>query len=319
MKKKLIAASVAAGFIIFIFVLLANINTFVLVYKMHYLYLLPFLFFALLIMAVHVFRWQIILLAHNKSIGFRKLFLYKLAGFSISYFTPSAHIGGEPVRAWLLKQNHIKYSHGLSTILIDKFIEVGIYVLVGFVGFIFMIVEFTIPNDTIFLFALIFVVLGIFIFYKRMTERKPVLSYLFRISGQKKIVRMRKTIEKSEEMISIFFNRKKRILLASLFLTLITYVLMFFEFHFLLLVLGLEPGIPVIFLITSLVAISFIIPVPAGLGVLEAFQASLFALLGFGASFGVGLSLIIRVKDVLVSLLGLGYLTGKGIKALGLR
>lgn len=62
--------------------------------------------------------------------------------------------------------------------------------------------------------------------------------------------------------------------------------------------------------------LAFFTPLPAGIGVLETALPWMTATLGLGSSLGFGLCLLIRMRDILFSLAGLGltmkYLTCRG-------
>ena len=51
------------------------------------------------------------------------------------------------------------------------------------------------------------------------------------------------------------------------------------------------------------------IPVPAALGFLEAGQAGLYSLLKSSASVGLAFSLIIRLRNILVTIIGFGIIS----------
>ena len=319
-RKIFVTASLIVGLIIFVIVLVQNFDIFLSLGKLNYIYLIPYLIVTFIIHSIHVLRWKLILHSHDKKFGFLRLLLYRTVGFSVSYFTPSAQIGGEPVRAWLLTRHNMRFHHSLSTVMIDKFMEVAINLMLGVIGVFFLILKFTVSDDAIVLMtaALFFAVLGVLIYYRRMVKNKPFFSLFFRFSKQKKIVKIRRTIQKSEKMVSHFFNRKKKILLASLMLTLVNFVVMFFEYYFLFLIFGVDAEIGNLFMVIAVVAISYIMPVPSGLGVMEFGQAGLFSFLSLKSSFGVGMSLIIRLRDSCIAVFGLIYLTFRGIKSLGL-
>ena len=48
-------------------------------------------------------RWYVVLRAFNLKIPFLYTYLYKMSGYCVGYLSPQAHVGGEPVRALLLK------------------------------------------------------------------------------------------------------------------------------------------------------------------------------------------------------------------------
>jgi uncharacterized membrane protein YbhN (UPF0104 family) len=53
------------------------------------------------------------------------------------------------------------------------------------------------------------------------------------------------------------------------------------------------------------VRIAFLLPMPAGLGMLEAGQVLAMGLIGVNPALGVSLSLLIRIRDVIFGGLGL--------------
>ena len=71
------------------------------------LLVLAYLFFSVLIIVSMTLRWNVIVRAFGYKVPFHKLVGYKVVGYGISYITPSAKVGGEPVRAALLKRHGI--------------------------------------------------------------------------------------------------------------------------------------------------------------------------------------------------------------------
>ena len=51
-------------------------------------------------------RWWLILRTQGFRIGYLFLASYRLVAYSISYFTPGPHLGGEPLQAFLVARRH---------------------------------------------------------------------------------------------------------------------------------------------------------------------------------------------------------------------
>lgn len=67
-----------------------------------------------------VMRWKVFIEANGEDVAFWGLFQNLIIGFSINNLTPVAKMGGEPVRAYLLKKKEgIKMRRGLATILAE--------------------------------------------------------------------------------------------------------------------------------------------------------------------------------------------------------
>ena len=93
-------------------------------------------------------RWQVVLHSQGvKHVKFWHLFNYKMVGYSISFLTPSAKIGGEPVRAGLLStREKMKYSDALSSVVIDKTIELSTSGIFTVIGFMIILVSFAVSE-----------------------------------------------------------------------------------------------------------------------------------------------------------------------------
>ena len=140
----------------------------------------------------------------------------------------------------------------------------------------------------------------------------PILKIL-RLNKLKFFKKHKKEIKKSEKEVIIFFKKHKRDALLALLISLGTWVIMFLEYKLLLLTMGYNVNLVIIFSVIAVVGFAYIIPVPAALGALESSQASLFSMIGLGASVGVVLSLLIRFRDIIITFVGLTYLSFKGL------
>jgi glycosyltransferase 2 family protein len=90
-----------------------------------------------------VFRWYLIIKCHNYNISLFKLFNYRVAGFAISYLTPSARVGGEPIRTYFLVKNKIPFEKAMSSVVIDKSLELtanAVMTVIGAIIFAFFVV-----------------------------------------------------------------------------------------------------------------------------------------------------------------------------------
>jgi hypothetical protein len=107
-----------------------------------------------------------------------------------------------------------------------------------------------------------------------------------------------------EEPIIKFYTEKKKAFFIALGLSITSLLLSLVEYKLLLLMLGINASLSVVFMVFSVVGFAFLVPVPMGLGSLEAFQVSLFSVLGIGSASGIGLAMITRARDLLWVLVG---------------
>lgn len=282
------------------------------------LYLIPYILVALLVLLTLIVKWKIILSAFGYDVSLSKLVLYKCCGFAAAYLTPSAFIGGEGVRAYLLSKHGISYSKGLSVNIIDKSVELTVNVLFTIIGTIMLVLYVSLPKNTLqaIIIGLVVAIILVILYHYQMIRSKAFFSLIVR--PWKGIHRgfftsLETNFRTVEKNISEFFCKHRMVYYQSLLLSLIAWVFMFLEYKLLLLTLGYNASLIILFLVISVTGLAYIFPIPAALGVLEGGQASLFKFSNMGISKGIALSIIVRMKDLVVSFVGLFYIFNYGV------
>ncbi|MBU2504124.1 MAG: flippase-like domain-containing protein [Nanoarchaeota archaeon] len=260
-------------------------------------------------------RWGIILKAYGKRVPLRFLMKYTIAGYSISYLTPSAKVGGEPLRAYMLsKERGVDIKLASSSVIIEKFVELAGSAIFGVVG---LVLFFSLPGVSLWLklilgIALTIAFLLLIIVYHRSVTGKGSFSSLFltfrldRIAKWKSFV---KVIRDVETHMKDFFVKQKKAFMLSFFTYLIYAVLVVFEYKFLLLGLGFNESIRTVILALIVAGFAGFIPVPASLGFLEAGQSTLFSAIKGAGSIGFALSLLVRLRALIFVALGFSFIT----------
>lgn len=278
-----------------------------------------FIAVSIALIATLTWRWKIILNSQKINVPFHNALAYKFIGYSISYLTPSAKLGGEPVRAGLLTRHGVKFSKALSSIIIDKTIEFGTSALFFFIGVLTVLFKLALPEETgiiLLVFAIIFLGSMIFV-YQRLTTGRGVIKKIIWGLGLHRIKKVRnseKEIESFEKLIIKFFQKDKADFFMAFGVSLLTWILMFLEYKMAGLILGIDLSFLMIFLIVSFVGAAILIPVPMAIGALEASQVGVFSLFDMKAAAGVALALIIRARDIMWTIIGLLFLSYYGLK-----
>ena len=256
-----------------------------------------------------VVRWNIILNSFKLKVPFHNLFLYRMSGYAVGYLSPQAHIGGEPVRALLLKRHNIKFKKGISTVLIDKSMQITTDVLFATLGAFSLILHFSISRKTTALiigFILAWVLLLIFYFYC-MIKKKPFFSAVLNLKVLKKFKSMRKLkkdVLEVEHIIHTFYVEHRKSFLKVVFINLFLYTLMVIEYSSAIALFGFTPSFYTTFIVMGGVAFSYSFPVPMALGVLETAQVSALGILDLNKAIGLSISILVRLKDVMRTLIG---------------
>lgn len=316
--------SLAVGTVLFVAILFYyGPESFKLIFEnINPLYLIPYVILTTLDFATTTFRLKIILKAHGQKVGFLTLFRQNLAGFSISYVTPSVRVGGEPLKAYMLKQEcDIDLKTGSSSIILDKFVELFGSAGLGIIGLalLFTIPGITITMKTILSLLLItaFSLLG-FIYYSTIRGKGPFtnLFNLLKFYKFKRLQKFDQVLKEVEDKMGDFFKHHK----TAFFLSLLTYVFYgifsVLELKFLLLSFGVETTLTEATLALIVLGITNFIPVPAALGFTEAGQAGLFLLLKDSGSTGFAFGLLLRLRNIIFTIIGfslISHFSGKEI------
>lgn len=270
-------------------------------------------------------RWQMILKTHGHHIPFGKLWLYRATGYGISYITPT-QVGGEPVRIYLLHENHnIRLREATASVLFDKLLELTSFLL--FVGAGILVASLTnfIPESSLYGFSAVvggLVVLGIYIF-KKLLDGSGFLTTVFKTLHLEKIPRLRAFEEKihnTEKLIMDFLSHtehRKTTLPLLAFISVLAWSFTIAEYFVLASFLGINLTLFESFLVATVPLMAYLFPVPGGLGVLEGAQAGMFQLLGYTASSAFAVVVMVRVKELLFSCVGFGYALTHGLTLLG--
>ena len=258
-------------------------------------------------------KWKIILDFYQQKVSFWKLYLFKFAAFSVSYFTPITAVGGQAAGVVLLKNEKVPVKIGITTMLIDSvlapFVSVTIslfalvlFLLIKFSSVPFFILAFLTLFSVIFFLALFFIVCII---------QKPILEK----SKLKVWSKWKITLKDFLYIFSDFFRKNKKGVLYLVVLSFFGHMSILLEIFLILSFLDISLDVIELAVIEAGYAFAFIIPVSQALGTAEATGAYTLQALGHSAALGISLTLILRIRHLLVALIGIAVLIFYGLSA----
>jgi uncharacterized protein (TIRG00374 family) len=267
-------------------------------------------------------RWWMIVRAHNPSIPFLPLVKYRLAVFGLSYFTPGPQVGGEPLQVLYLQRNHgVTFARATSIVLMDKLLEfLANFILIGvgitaavrvgmFAGSGTQAVGSLIPMAAI----LIWPAIHLILLYRGQFPISGVLRAVASLIGNRNWMRL---IMVSERMAASFTRRNLPALMGALLFSMLAWTGMATEYF--LIAAFLEANLSFEQALAALTAglLAFLVPLPGGLGALEASQVYAMTAMGYAPALGISISLIMRARDILNGGVGL-LLAGKFFRDIG--
>jgi uncharacterized protein (TIRG00374 family) len=272
----------------------------------------------ILVITAMTARWWIIIHAENPSVPFLPLIGYRLTVFGLSYFTPGPQVGGEPLQVIYLQRKHgISFARATSAVIMDKLLEFLVnFILIG-VGVWTIVRVGLISGNGIRLnlsliglaILLTWPIVHIVLLYKGIMPISGILLRQPFIPKNNKSIRL---IVVAERMASLFCNKHIDAMIAAVGASLITILGIVIEYYLMVTFLGMRINSIQIFAALTSMQVAFLMPLPGGLGALEASQV--FALGAFGqpASAAISLTLLIRARDILNGGIGL-LLAGRKI------
>jgi uncharacterized protein (TIRG00374 family) len=242
-----------------------------------------------------------------------------MSAYAISYLTPSAGSGGEPVRIFFLHEEGISTKTAVSSTVIDKVFEYTALILFISSGVVIAIIEGSLFSGKMELMLVGFLIFFgglIFWFYYATIKHIGFFSSILRFSRLNKIKRINKheeSIITIEKQMSDFYIQNVPKFVFLLFLSFCTVFFMVLEHFLVAMFLGVKLTFLQSFLSSTIPGISYIIPIPGALGILEGSHAGIFAILGVSINVFVFV-LILRIRDLIFIFIGLGHASKHGIQ-----
>ena len=248
----------------------------------------------------------------------RTLFMTKLAGDAVSQLTPLANIGGEPLKAYLLR-NESPTSRGLASVVINKTAQVITGLFFTAIGFSLIFLYWDLPQAVPLhiQFGLgVLLLVGALLIGVLYRKQKHMFSSLLNVLQKFGVHtdalerKMTKAV-RIDDGISQFYSKHKLRFFLVMFFHSLGWLLGACETYVVLRVLGADIDFSVAFLITSLTLIinSLFFFMPSNIGVLEGGQVFLLAALGLNPALGLSLGIIKRMRKIFWISVGWLFLT----------
>ncbi len=265
------------------------------------------------IYALITLRWWLITRAEAKHVPYFPLLAVRVAVFGVSYFTLGPQVGGEPLQVLALRHRYgLTYTRAAATVVMDKLLEfLANFVLLA-LGMT-AIVEAGIlsltgsrPLVSLIGFVLLLMWPPVHILLLR-RGRHPIASIL-RLFPRTKFSRF---VAASEWMAGAFCRRHLRALLAAILVSALAAAGMLGEYFLIASFLRVELSTRQTVAAWTAGWLAFLVPWPGGLGALEASQVFALGAFGVSAASAIGVTLLIRARDLLIGGMGL-LLAGRG-------
>jgi len=253
-------------------------------------------------------RWWVLVRAFGVDVALLRLTAIRLAAFGVSYLTPGPQFGGEPLQLGCLVRTHGASSRkALGSIALDKAVELvasftfltaAVWVMLRFgpegieVGWAVSIT------------ATALLTLAVAYLAALRRGHRPLASLLTTLPGDR-LHSLREALEGGEAEASHLCREQPRALAVAIGATALSWSLQLGEFWLMLALVGAEVGFAEAVVLLGCIRLAFLLPLPGGLGAVEAALALGFSALSLPAPLAMTVAVLIRARDLSFALGGL--------------
>jgi uncharacterized protein (TIRG00374 family) len=275
---------------------------------------------------LEAYGWRMTLGRYAQAVPFWKLLAIRSAGEVVNMTTPTAYVGGEPLKAYLLKRHGVPIVEGLASVVTAKttmtIAQIG-FILIGMTTGFWLLGTGGSPGQTAMATAVSVGLLAFGVGGFVLIQRRGIFASL--LWALRKIGLAIKPLDSREEKlleldrtIAAFYSQNRAGFLLSILLFFLGWLAETIEVFVMLLVLG-EP----VTIMTSIAigALSVFIKggaffIPGSLGAQDAGNLLLVTTFGYGEVTGITFALLRRFRELVWIVVGLVCLgiTGKGQK-----
>ena len=262
-------------------------------------------------------RWWIIVRAENKQVPYFQLLGVRVSVFGVSYFTLGPQVGGEPLQILALQRRYgLTYTHATATVLMDKLLEFLVDFFLLAIG-LTAILRVGVLAESSLQFSGDLLLLAFLIFWPPIhltllyNQHYPLSGLVRRLPFINKKSKPVRFLRAAERLAGRFCQRHPRRLLAAIGCSILAGAGMLLDYA--LMTTFLNIPLPFWHMTAGWMMgwVSLVMPLPGGLGALEASQVFTLGKFGFTAAAALSLTLFMRGRDMLIGGVGL-LLAGAG-------
>lgn len=262
-------------------------------------------------------RWWLLLRGLGVHLSFGRVAVYRLIAATVSLLTPGPQFGGEPVQVWLLvRRSAVPASQAVASVALDRLLELTLNLTFLAVGILYSLWSGLLGSAAYrpaILFALLPLLLPPLLLFSLWWRGRSIAeraAFLLRRLPQRwqspALARAIAALAAGEAHIHTILRGNPRLIGVGALVSLGNWVVLLVDFWLATWLIGLDLSVPqfVGFVVAARIAI--LLPIPAGLGALEASQILAAQQFGLNPALGLALVLLFRVRDVALALAGLG-------------
>lgn len=263
-------------------------------------------------------RWQVLITAIRLPLGFFNLLRIRQAGQLVSFVTPGPQFGGEPMQVyWLWHKYSMPLHHSFLAVGVDRFFELWVNFSILLVMLLALI--FSNPHDFIewqyiALVLASIIITMIIIGWTLLRRPQAIEAWINRIISpwlhHKRMREIDQHLINFNRMLQAAFTHRRKYFGIAIGLSFLGWTCMLAELWLLLNFIEIPLSSTNFLLLFVLVRLAFLLPLPGGLGTIEAAIFWGFQYLSFPLSAATSLIVLMRLRDVTILLTSVTLLPG---------
>ena len=267
-------------------------------------------------------RWQLLSNAMGLSVKLGQLLRIRQAGQLISFVTPGPQFGGEPLQVyWLWKRYRVPGHAALLSVGLDRFYELwvnfAILLLAVLALFTTSAIDFADWQFVAGILLALLIAMSI-LGWLLLTQPQRVRPWIERLTRpwqhHPRLAQLDTHWTQLNESLQTLISQQRPALIAALAVSLLAWLTMITEFWLLLGFAGIDlggtQGLTTFVFLFTVVRLAFLLPLPGGIGSVEAALFWAFQTLALPLSAAAGLIVLMRLRDAVVLLAGAAFLPG---------
>jgi uncharacterized protein (TIRG00374 family) len=274
--------------------------------------LLAFLAAAFATLACLSWRWGYVLSGVGADLSLLRLTLHRSAAHCLAVLVPSGKLGGDPLRAWLASRDGVGPGKAIASVAVDRTLELAsnapFSILFGF-----LLLQHGIPQlERVLVTGVVgtlALAAGILLAVRRLRRGAGLVAPLvksMRLDRFRLVDRQLDVMVDSDASAARLVEQLRR-MFGGFVTGLVANLLVIAEFALLLAAFGLPTDPVAIVAAIFATGAAHMLPVPAGIGVLEGATMWLFQLLGYSSEVGLAVGLAARLRELVWMLPGVAY------------
>lgn len=261
-------------------------------------------------------RWRVLTDMLNLPLKFSELLMIRQAGQAVSFITPGPQFGGEPLQIfWLYRCGQLPIHSALLAVGLDRFYELWVNFGMLLLGVLLLLAS---PDAEVVNWQEILLILTVMLLalsllgWLILKQPERVLDWLKRVTSHwqhhPRLQQIETHWQRLGSDVKWIMEEQKPALLRAFILSIVGWAGLIGELWLLLGFFDLELDVYAFLVILVSMRLAFLLPLPGGLGTLEAALFWAFEYLSLPPAAAMGLIALMRLRDVLVLMAGLWFL-----------